>query len=97
MVGLFLASRKKKYTWPVLIFPLLMGMSRIYLMVHYASDVLAGLVAGTICGVAAYFIVKALYGKLIEAHADKKFCRLWLRFDLIEAIRSRKGNKADAE
>lgn len=97
MVGLFAASKKKKYIFPVLLFPLLMGMSRIYLMVHYASDVLAGLVAGTIGGIAAYFLVKLLYKKVFEAHADKKFCRLWLEFDLIEAIKKRSNKKIDAE
>lgn len=97
MVGLFAASKKKKYIFPVLLFPLLMGMSRIYLMVHYASDVLAGLVAGTIGGIAAYFLVKLLYKKVFEAHADKKFCRLWLEFDLIDAIRARKDKKTDTE
>lgn len=97
MLGLFLASSKKKFTWPVLLFPLLMGFSRIYLMVHYATDVMAGLIAGTLGGIAAFFIVRLLYKRLIEAKPEKKFCRLWLSFDLVEAIRSRKGKKTDAE
>lgn len=97
MVGLFAASKKKKFTFPVLFFPLLMGMSRIYLMVHYASDVLAGLIAGTIGGIAAYFLTKLLYNKVFEAHTDKAFCRRWLEFDLIEAIRSRKSKKASED
>jgi len=88
MVGLFLASHKKKCTFPVLLFPLLMGASRIYLMVHYASDVLAGLVAGTLGGVAAYFITKLIFQK-IDAHSDKKFCRFVLGFDPIAWLKSK--------
>ncbi len=93
MVGLFLASKKKRYTFPVLFFPLLMGASRIYLMVHYTSDVLAGLIAGTLGGVAAYFITKLIFSKL-EAHADKKFCRLLLEFDLIRWIKAKTKKQA---
>lgn len=93
MLALFL-STKKKHTWPVLLFPLLMGLSRIYLMVHYPSDVLAGLVAGALGGVAAYFIVKFLWKK-IEQSPDKPLCRFVLGFDLIEKLRSLKKQPTD--
>lgn len=96
MVGLFLASRKKKFTWPVLVFPLLMGLSRIYLMVHYASDVLAGLVAGALGGVGAYFITKLIFSKL-EAHNDKKFCRLALELEPLVWVKQKFSKKAREE
>ncbi len=85
MVGLFMTT-KKKYTWPVLFFPILMGISRIYLMVHYTSDVLAGLVAGTLGAVGAYFLVRLIF-HLLDKHGEKRFCRLVLDFDLIEFCR----------
>lgn len=54
----FLSDKKKKIAW---IFPVValctMG-SRVYLMVHYASDVLCGLVVGTLAGVIAFFLSK---------------------------------------
>ncbi len=93
MVGLFLASKSKKYTWPVLLFPFLMGASRIYLMVHYTSDVLAGLIAGTLGGIAAYFIAKFIFDK-IEQHPNNKFCRFVLTFDLVACLGSLKKSKA---
>ena len=59
MVGLFLATPKCK-SWPALIFALLMGFSRIYLGVHYPSDVLFGFVCGAVGAVAAYYIAKPI-------------------------------------
>ncbi len=38
---------------PVLIYACLMGFSRIYLLVHYPTDVIAGVILGTICGMVA--------------------------------------------
>lgn len=61
----FMSENKKKIAW---IFPVIaiftMG-SRVYLMVHYASDVLCGLVVGTCAGVIAFFLSK-LVCKLFE-------------------------------
>lgn len=60
-VSMFLVFRsegKKKISW---IFPALalctMG-SRVYLMVHYATDVIGGLIVGTVAGIIGYFISK---------------------------------------
>ena len=47
-------------TWQkaaVLLAAALMGYSRLYVGVHFPSDVLAGAVIGSLCGVAAHFIV----------------------------------------
>lgn len=42
-----------KKRWLVFLFPLLMALSRCYLMVHYPSDVLAGLLTGFLAGALA--------------------------------------------
>lgn len=38
---------------PVLLFACLMGFSRMYLLVHYPTDVFAGVILGIVCGIAA--------------------------------------------
>lgn len=40
---------------------ILTGFSRVYISIHYTTDVLAGAANGTLCAVAAYFVVKGLY------------------------------------
>jgi len=66
MTGLFFAGNKR-LSWLGFIFAFLMGISRIYLAVHYPSDVLGGIVVGFIAG----FI-----GALIAAKLPEKWYRL---------------------
>ena len=35
-------------------------LDRVYLMVHYATDVLGGMIIGTLSGIAGYYIMKGL-------------------------------------
>ena len=60
MMAFFLAGNKK-YSWTGFIAALLIGFSRIYLCVHYPSDVLFGFIVGIIAGTIAYLIVWLLY------------------------------------
>jgi len=60
---LFLQTKKSR-SWPALLFPVCMGLSRIYLSVHYCSDVLGGVLAGT---------AGALLACLIAAHLPEVF------------------------
>ena len=59
-VGLFLTVNKK-FKWVFLLIPLLMGWSRIALFVHYPSDVLFGLIVGSVSMIGAYFLSKLLF------------------------------------
>lgn len=63
MVPAFLLG-KKSWSWLCLLFAFLMGVSRIYLVVHYPSDVLGGLIMGTLAG---------LLGVLIMRHLPEKW------------------------
>ena len=59
MTALFLTGNKR-ISWTAFIFAFLMAVARIYLVVHYASDVLAGMVVGILAGILAYFISKKI-------------------------------------
>lgn len=50
----------KKWGVPSLILAALIAFSRIYLYVHYPTDVIAAIFIGGIAGVSAYFITKAI-------------------------------------
>lgn len=56
-VSLFI-SLNKKYSWAFLFIPLVMGFTRIYFCVHYASDVLGGVAVGT----TAAILSQSVYG-----------------------------------
>ena len=64
--SLFLAM-KKRYSWAFLLIPLIMGFTRIYFVVHYASDVLGGLIVGGVSATISYFIVRTIYKKIKKA------------------------------
>ena len=92
MFGLFLAGRKK-YVWPALLCIPIMGLSRLYLMVHYPTDILGGVLAGAVAALLAFLIVKWIW-RLLEAHADARFPAFALGFDpvvtCVRRIRTRK-------
>lgn len=68
MVPLFILGRKR-VSWLALLFGFLMGLSRIYLVVHFPSDVVGGALTGTIAG---------MLGTLIAINLPKK----WYRWEL---------------
>lgn len=61
-VGLF--AYNKKYGIAALVLAFLIAISRLYLYVHFPSDVLAGALLGAFCAVLAYYIVKIVYKKI---------------------------------
>ena len=48
----------KKYRLPVCILAVLISLSRLYVGVHYPTDILGGAVIGILCGLLAAWIVK---------------------------------------
>lgn len=88
MTGLFL-STPKKYSFPALFFIPLMGLSRMYLVVHYPTDVLGGIVCGVAGAVTAYFLTRLIWNTL-GRHEENRFCRFCLHFDPIQSLRNRK-------
>ena len=87
MTALFLTANKK-WSWIGFIGVILMGISRIYLVAHYPTDVIAGIIIGGIGGVLGCFI--ANWGlKFASEHSDKKAFNFILNFDLIYSIKNK--------
>lgn len=61
VTAFFICSKNKKVSWLVFVYALLMGLSRNYLMVHFPSDVLAGMLVGIIAAILAHYLVKWLF------------------------------------
>lgn len=83
MTALCLAIGKQR-KWliaPAVIYVLLMGASRNYLMVHYPTDVIAGIVVGGIGAILALLTANALW-KLLEKHRSNRLFAFALDFDL---------------
>lgn len=70
-----LASKKWKVSVPAFILAVIIGFSRIYVHVHFCTDVLAGAAVGIIYGIIGYFVAKfvfCLIEKAISKRAAKK-------------------------
>ena len=57
-------NSKNKHRWWLFLFVVFMGLSRNYLMVHYPSDILGGIVAGGLAAMVAFGLVNKI-GKRI--------------------------------
>lgn len=88
LVPVFLFCDKKK-SWLALVAAVLMGASRNYVMVHYPSDVLGGILVGLIAGIAAFIIVNAVMKKLENSKGIK--AQKVVSFDLASVIKAKKA------
>ena len=86
--ALFL-SWDNKWSWIALPFALLMAFCRVYLIVHYTTDVIAGMLVGIIAGVISFYVTKIVF-IYIEKYKDKKLCKFALEFDVMNFLK--KGN-----
>lgn len=60
--AVFLAQGKQ-WLWLAIVFPLLMGCSRLYLMVHYPTDILGGFLFGILSALLATWLFKKLWNQ----------------------------------
>lgn len=49
--------RDKRFGIPALVLACIIAFSRMYLYVHYPTDIIGGIVIGTLCGLLGYFVV----------------------------------------
>ncbi len=66
----FALSMGKRWILPSAAVVLLVGASRLYLMVHYPTDILGGLICGALAGALAWWIIGRVYKAI-----DKKKSR----------------------
>ena len=80
MTAMFILCNKK-WSW-VGIFPtVLMALSRVYLIAHYATDVIVATIIGVFSGIIAYLVTKLIY-YVSTKYQDKKFFNFILNFDI---------------
>lgn len=82
----FFTKGNKKYL--CILFIVLMGLSRNYLMVHYPTDVIGGIIVGTLSAIIAFYITKLIYYVLNKY--NNKFFDFVKNFDIVHLIKSKK-------
>ncbi len=82
----FFTKGNKKYL--CILFIVLMGLSRNYLMVHYPTDVIGGIISGTLSAIIAFYITKLIFYVLNKN--DNKFFGFIKNFDIVDFIKSKK-------
>lgn len=86
----------KKISWTAFLFALVMCFSRVYLIAHYATDVIAGIIVGAISGVIAYFIAKLIFF-ILNKCPNNKFCAFCVNFDNATAFVEEEKKPNDEE
>jgi membrane-associated phospholipid phosphatase len=74
VIALFVSN--KNYQWPLLIFAIGVGYSRVYLGQHFLLDVLAGSFIGVLCGILAY------YTSVYNIYIRKKIPKIYSNFNI---------------
>lgn len=68
---LFLGLAFRKFLWPLIIVAVVVSYSRVYIGVHWTSDVLVGMAIGALLGWLAWFAFKKLYRERIDGSDDQ--------------------------
>lgn len=68
---MILWKANKKFGAFALMLAVLIAFSRMYLYVHFPTDILAGIALGLLCGLAAIYIVSAIYKKKWPPHPHR--------------------------
>lgn len=72
-----LLFRNRIFTWTFVLFALLNAYSRVYLGVHFISDVVAGAMIGVVVGVLVYELYNKLREKWLKEEKAKLRCALY--------------------
>ena len=83
--ALFLTCNKK-WSFVGFIGVIIMAFSRVYLMAHYPSDVIMGIIVGGVSGLIAYAITILIF-KFLYKHYENKVCKFLIDFDVIKIFK----------
>lgn len=83
ITAFFIFSKNKKISWISYLYVAFVALSRIYLMAHYPSDVLAALLIGIASAFIAFGITRLIFA-LLEKYRNVKFFAFVLDFDIRE-------------
>lgn len=86
-------ERGKKYLLPGALYVGLMCLSRSYLMAHYPSDVLAGVLVGGLSAAAAFFIAGWIFALLRQHRRTNRLCYFLLYYDPLRVGRFHRNGK----
>lgn len=86
-------ERGKKYLLPGALYVGLMCLSRSYLMAHYPSDVLAGVLVGCLSAAAAFFIAGWIFALLRQHRRTNRLCYFLLYYDPLRVGRFHRNGK----
>ncbi|MBE6584011.1 MAG: phosphatase PAP2 family protein [Ruminococcaceae bacterium] len=81
---LFLCLDAKKHRWiiaPAALYAILMCASRVYLIVHYPTDVLGGIITGSAAAIIGHALSSLLF-KAFDNHVDNDVCAFMLDSDI---------------
>ena len=70
--GVLMLTHRKTFGYPALVLAIIIAFSRLYLYVHYPTDVLAGVILGLAFAFASYKIIGAIYSAVEKKIAAKK-------------------------
>ena len=83
----------KKWSWVGFLGVIIMGFSRIYLVAHFFSDVVGGVIVGVVSATIAYFITKLIW-HFLEKNKNSKFSAFCLSFDVKDLFAKMRADKA---
>lgn len=64
--AMFWTMKKGNIRWLLILGAVLMAFTRLYIGIHYPTDIIGGILTGTICGYAAYRIVDYVHVRMMR-------------------------------